>query len=54
MPEHRIPRANLHEDLIALKREHEEVVSIVSDPDNSGRYLVTTRYCCEPTETRPA
>lgn len=54
MPEHRIPRARLHEDLKSLEREHEEVVSIVADPDNADRYLVTTRYCGERIETRPA
>jgi hypothetical protein len=54
MPTHHIPRANLHEDLIALKREHEEVISIVPDPDNALRFLVTTRYCADVNETRPA
>ena len=54
MPTHRIPRAHLHEDLIALKREHEDVVSIVTDPDDAERFLVTTKYCGEVRETRPA
>ena len=54
MPEHHIPRARLHEDLIALKREHEDVVSITPDPDNADRFLVITKSCGEVRETRPA
>lgn len=44
MPEHRIPRASLHEDLIRLDREGERVQSIVNDPHDPDRYLVVTVY----------
>ena len=54
MPEHRIQRAYLHEEIVALKREHEDVVSITPDPDDDSRYLVITRFCGEQRETRPA
>ena len=40
MNEHRIPRASLHEDLISLRKEGEEVVSITLEGD---RYLVITK-----------
>jgi hypothetical protein len=53
MPQHPIPRARLHEDIISLRAEHEEVVSIVPDPDDSSRFLVTTKYCSD-VETRSA
>ena len=33
MPEHRIPRATLHEDLAVLAREGERVQSIALDGD---------------------
>ena len=41
MPEHRIPRARLHEDLIAIEREGEHVLSVVPDGDV---FVVVTRY----------
>lgn len=53
MPIHHIPRARLHEDLVQLKREHEDVVSITPDPDDDGRYVVVTKYCSD-VETRSA
>lgn len=41
MPVHKIPAASLHEDLIALEREGETVVTAT----NVGTYVVvTTRY----------
>lgn len=52
MPEHHIPRGRLHEDIVELRREHEEVVSIAVDPDDVTRYIVTTKYC--GVETRSA
>ena len=54
MPEHRIPRVSLHEDLRSLNREHEIVVSITPDPDDDASYVVVTRYCGDVRETRPA
>jgi len=47
MPVHRIPRARLHEDLQSLEREHEHVMSIVSDGDY---WKVTTRWCSDAPE----
>lgn len=54
MPEHRIQRGRLHEDLRSLDRDGEEVVSIVPDPDYPDRFLVITRYKGEWTEIRSA
>lgn len=54
MPEHRIPRASIHEDLRSLNREHEIVMSITPDPDDVDRYIVVTRFCGDTLETRPA
>lgn len=45
MPEHRVPRATLHEDLQDIERHQgERVMSIIVDPNDSGFYLVHTEY----------
>jgi hypothetical protein len=51
MPEHRIPRATLHEDLQSVQREGEHVYSILEDPDPNF-VRVITRYSTE-LQTRP-
>ena len=40
MPVHRVPRATLHEDLKAIEREGERVLSITPDKDV---FVVVTR-----------
>ena len=54
MPEYHIPRGRLHEDLRAIERDGEEVVSIVPDPNDPDRFEVVTRYKGDKLETRPA
>lgn len=44
MPEHRIPRARLHEDLLRLYREDNEVVAFMDpEPDEHDRVRVLTK-----------
>jgi hypothetical protein len=52
MPIHRIPRARLHEDIVAIEREGERVVQITLDPDDPKRWVVVTRYVGDDIETR--
>lgn len=33
MPYHRVPRWNVHEDVLAIQREGERIVSVVDDID---------------------
>lgn len=54
MPVHRVPRARLHEDIVAIEREHEIIQSIVPDPDDSSVFIVATRWCGDVIEVRPA
>jgi hypothetical protein len=54
MPEHRIPRAHLHEDLLRLYREdHERVTFIDPNPDENDRVYVTTESMSAVIVTRP-
>lgn len=44
MPEHRIPRARLHEDLLRLYREDNEMVAFLDPiPDDKDRIHVVTK-----------
>lgn len=45
MPYHKVPRATLHEDIRAIEREHEVIVSVVNRPDDHEFVDVFTRYC---------
>lgn len=45
MPFHRIPRGRLHEDVTAIEREHEVIVSTNVDPSDPNFVLVFTRWC---------
>ena len=54
MPTHRIPRARLHEDIVAIEREGERVVQAFLDPDDPARYIVITQWLGADLETRPA
>ena len=53
MPVHRIPRARLHEDITALEREGERVVSVVA---SDAEFVVFTCWLGERDryETRAA
>lgn len=51
MPEHRVPRETLHEDLRAIFHDGEKVHSII--PDGDSHYRVFTVYIGQPLETRP-
>lgn len=43
MPEHHIPRAHLHEDLLRLYREGEQVAFLDPVPDDKDRIRVLTK-----------
>lgn len=51
MPQHRVPGATLHEDLISITREGEHITSVTPAPNAPGFWLVLTEY---EIETRPA
>ena len=44
MPQHRVPKGHLHEDLRSIEHDGEIVVSITPDPDDVDRFVVLTRY----------
>lgn len=53
MPYHKVPRATLHEDIRAIERDHEVIVSVVANHEDCRFLDVFTRYCGqEPTHTR--
>jgi hypothetical protein len=52
MPVHKIPRARLHEDVSALERDHEVIVS--TEDAGDGCVWVFTRWCGQTLEVRPA
>lgn len=49
MPVHRVPRPSLHEDLKAIEREGESILSITPDGDV---FVVVTRFKGDEIETR--
>lgn len=50
MPVHKVPAGHLHEDLIAIEREGEEIATVTQDGDV---FIVVTRHR-KPIETRLA
>jgi hypothetical protein len=44
MPIHKVPRARLYEDSVAIEREGERIVQVMLDPDDSSRWLVITQW----------
>lgn len=49
MPYHRVPRVSVHEDITAIEREGERIVSVSQDVDY---FHVFTDYVGRPYETR--
>ena len=43
MPEHHIRRGRLHEGLVELRAQSEEIVWVFPDPDDQDCYLVITK-----------